>query len=84
MSTILRTMTGPTTDFLSQLGEQLRARRQDAGLTVQQLADRSGVSRRMLTQIELGQANPSLVTVDKVARALGTDFASLARGRSAD
>lgn len=42
-----------------------------------QLAERSGISRRMLTQIELGQANPSLVTVDKVARALDTDFAGV-------
>jgi mannose-6-phosphate isomerase-like protein (cupin superfamily) len=32
----------------------------------------------MLTQVELGQANPSLVTVDKLARALGVDFATLA------
>jgi transcriptional regulator with XRE-family HTH domain len=72
-----------TDEFLAALGEQLRARRHEAALTVQQLADRSGISRRMLTQIELGQANPSLVTVDKVARALGTDFASLARGRQA-
>ncbi len=32
----------------------------------------------MLTQIELGQANPSLTTVDRVATALGTDFPGLA------
>jgi transcriptional regulator with XRE-family HTH domain len=70
--------------FVAHLGEQVRARRRDAGMTVQQLADASGVSRRMLTQIELGQANPSLVTVDKVARALATDFASLARETQAE
>ena len=32
----------------------------------------------MLTQIELGQANPSLTTVDRIATALGTDFPGLA------
>lgn len=69
---------GPTAEFILHLGERLRARRRAAHLTVQQLAERSGVSRRMLTQIELGQANPSLVTVDKLARALGLDFAALA------
>ena len=69
---------GPTADFIARLGDQLRVRRKTAGLTVQQLADRSDVSRRMLTSIELGQANPSLVTVDKVARALDTDLAGLA------
>jgi transcriptional regulator with XRE-family HTH domain len=75
---------GPTPDFIARLGEQLRSRRKDVGWTVQQLAERSGVSRRMLTQIELGQANPSLVTVDKLARALGTDFASLSRSATTD
>jgi transcriptional regulator with XRE-family HTH domain len=67
----------PTGQFLSLLGQRVRVHRTALGWTVQELAERSGVSRRMLTQIELGQANPSLVTVDKVARALGTDFASL-------
>lgn len=71
--------TGPTAAFLTHLGEEVRRRRKDAGLTVQELADAADLSRRMLTQIELGQANPSLVTVDRVARALGTDFASLTR-----
>jgi transcriptional regulator with XRE-family HTH domain len=70
---------GATAPFLAHLGEEVRRRRKDARLTVQELADASGLSRRMLTQIELGQANPSLVTVDRVARALGTDFASLTR-----
>lgn len=70
---------GATPEFVAHLGKQIRSRRQEQGLTVQQLADQAGVSRRMLTQIELGQANPSLVTVDKLARPLGTDFASLVR-----
>jgi transcriptional regulator with XRE-family HTH domain len=72
-------LAGPTATFITRLGEQLRSRRKRSGLTVQQLAERSGLSRRMLTQIELGQANPSLATVDKLARALGADFSSLAR-----
>ena len=67
----------PTAPFLAALGSRVRARRQAQGLTVVRLAELSGVSRRMLTAIELGQANPSLVTVDKVARALDTDFAGV-------
>lgn len=70
---------GPTAQFLSRLGKEVRYRRKAAGLSVQELADQAGLSRRMLTQIELGQANPSLVTVDKVARALGSDFADITR-----
>lgn len=70
---------GPTAEFLTHLGDEVRRRRRESGLTVQELAEVAGLSRRMLTQIELGQANPSLTTVDKVARALGTDFASITR-----
>ncbi|MFI7705261.1 helix-turn-helix domain-containing protein [Nonomuraea sp. NPDC049480] len=66
-----------TTPFIGRLGREVRRRRLAADLTVQALADRAGLSRRLLTQIEQGTANPSLVTVDKIARALGVDFAAL-------
>jgi transcriptional regulator with XRE-family HTH domain len=75
---------GPTAEFIARLGAEVRRRRPGRRLTVQQLADAAGVSRRMLTLIEQGQANPSLVTVDRVARALGTDFASLTRDTQPD
>lgn len=70
---------GPRTSaFLAAVGERVRARRKARGWTVAGLAEASGLSRRMLTQIELGQANPSLATIDRVAHALGTGFAQLA------
>lgn len=69
---------GATVEFVAKVGGEVRRRRKERGLTVQQFADACGVSRRMLTLIEQGQANPSLVTIDKIARALGTDFATLA------
>jgi transcriptional regulator with XRE-family HTH domain len=59
------------------VGRRIRSLRTDAGLSVTGLAELSGVSRRMLTQIELGQANPSLATVDRIASALGTTFPAL-------
>ncbi|MEU6762474.1 XRE family transcriptional regulator [Streptomyces sp. NPDC046853] len=65
-------------EFVTRVGGRIRALRKLRGWGVQQLADASGVSRRMLTDIELGRANPSLATVDRVARALDTDFAALA------
>jgi transcriptional regulator with XRE-family HTH domain len=68
---------GLTRDFLSQVGANIRALRTEQSLTVQQLADRAQISRRLLTQIELGQANPSLVAVTRIARQLGTDFTDL-------
>lgn len=66
-------------EFIPRVGARIRVLRRARGWTVQQLSDAAEVSRRMLTQIELGQANPSLVTIDRIARALGTDFATLAQ-----
>lgn len=59
------------------IGRRVRALREAAGMSVTRLAQVSDVSRRMLTQVELGQANPSIGTVDKVAAALGTTFPGL-------
>ncbi len=71
--------------FLTRVGAEIRNRRKARGLTVQQLAKSAGISRRLLTQIEHGQANPSLVAVTRLARQLGTDFTTLfATGESTD
>ncbi|NJP65167.1 helix-turn-helix domain-containing protein [Streptomyces spiramenti] len=59
------------------IGRRIRALREATGMSLSRLAEVSGVSRRMLTHIELGQANPSIGTVDKVAAALGTTFPGL-------
>ena len=62
---------------VEQLGDRIRAARQEQDLSVGALAELSDVSRRMLTQIELGQANPSVATLDRIAAGLGTTFAAL-------
>ncbi|MEH0580310.1 helix-turn-helix domain-containing protein [Streptomyces sp. B21-108] len=67
-----------TPEFVTRIGGRIRALRKQRGWSVQQLAEAGELSRRMLTDIELGHANPSLATVDRVARALDTDFAALA------
>lgn len=64
-------------DFLHEVGSRIRERRKKQGLTVQHLAERAGISRRLLTQIEHGQANPSLVSMTRLARQLGVDFTTL-------
>ena len=61
----------------AELGRRIRELRTGLGLTVEALAERSDVSRRMLTQVELGQANPSVATVDRIAAGLGTTLADL-------
>lgn len=59
------------------VGEHIRALRLARGINLTDVARESGVSRRMLTLIEQGTANPSVLTLDRVAAALGTDVAHL-------
>lgn len=44
--------------------------RQNAGLTLRDLAERSGVSSAMISRIENGQVSPSLSTLESLSRAL--------------
>ncbi len=53
------------------IGESIRERRIELGLTQQDLADYAGVSLRMIVSIENGKANPSLSAVNKIAGVLG-------------
>ena len=46
-----------------QIGPVLQRHRKMAGLTLEQLAEKSGVSKSMLSQIERGQANPTFAVL---------------------
>jgi transcriptional regulator with XRE-family HTH domain len=63
-----------------QIGPILRRHRKSRGLTLEELAELSGVSRSMLSQIERGQANPTLAVLWSLTRALKLDFADLLEG----
>jgi transcriptional regulator with XRE-family HTH domain len=60
------------------VGPNLRRVRTKRGLSLERLARRSGVSRSMLSQIELGQTSPTVTLLWKIARSLGVPFAALA------
>lgn len=62
---------------LSHIGQAVKALRFAYAMSMEQLAEKSGVSRRVISQLERGTANPSLATIDRIADALGTDFARL-------
>lgn len=52
------------------LGRRVRALRAERNLSLQALAERAGMSRRFLVEIEAGRANPSLDKLARLARAL--------------
>jgi XRE family transcriptional regulator, regulator of sulfur utilization len=64
------------------IGPRLQACRKAQGLTLAELAARSGVSRSMLSEIERGSANPTYGTLWHLTRALGIDLNGLIAGTS--
>lgn len=59
------------------LGERLRAARIGHGLTLRDAADRSGLSRAFLSQVERGEVSPSVASLTKIAEALEIHLAEL-------
>ena len=70
-------------DLAPMVGANLRRLRIRRGLSLEKLAARSGVSRAMLGQIELGQSAPTINVLWKIARALDVTFATLIQTREA-
>jgi transcriptional regulator with XRE-family HTH domain len=59
------------------VGANLRRLRSKRGLSLERLAQRSGVSRAMLSQIELGRSAPTINLLWKISRALDVTFSAL-------
>lgn len=59
------------------LGQRIRQLRSSRGWTLGNLAERSGVSRAMLSKIERGENNPTLVVAVKIALAFGMTTSQL-------
>ncbi len=65
-----------------RVASNLREKRKARGLSLDQLAVASGVSRAALSQIETQKSNPSLGVLWKIAVGLGVPFAELLGGNS--
>jgi transcriptional regulator with XRE-family HTH domain len=63
-----------------QVGAEVRRRRQQRGWTLDAAAGRLGVSRRLLAQLEAGQANPSLSTLLSIAAGFDISLVELLAG----
>lgn len=62
---------------MAELGSRIRAERTARGLGLERLAELSGVSRSMVSEVERGTKIPSVLIVDRLATALGTSIARL-------
>ena len=57
--------------FLNRLGARIRTLRLAKGLSQEALADAAGIDRSYMSGIERGVRNTSVLTLARVARALG-------------
>jgi transcriptional regulator with XRE-family HTH domain len=62
---------------LTALGNAIRDARRRRKLTSEGLAQRAGMSRRMLTEIEAGRSAASIVKLHAISHALSVDLAGL-------
>ncbi len=61
----------------NHLGQRIRQLRSKQGWTLDDLAERSGVSRAMLSKLERGETNPTLVVAVKIGLAFGMTASQL-------
>ncbi len=64
-------------DINTRIGLRVRELRDQQGLSLDSLAERSGVSRSSISLIERAQSSPTAVVLDRLATGLGVSVASL-------
>jgi transcriptional regulator with XRE-family HTH domain len=64
-------------EITMRLAGRLKTERATKGLSLDALANLSGVSRSMLSQIERGESSPTVASLWNLTRALNVDFSSL-------
>ncbi|TVQ17939.1 MAG: XRE family transcriptional regulator [Spirochaetaceae bacterium] len=63
-----------------KIGANIQKIRKEQGLTLDGLAERSGVSKAMLSQIESDKVNPTVLTIWKIARGLEIELDAILKG----
>ena len=65
---------------MAVIGGNIRRARRRQGLTIEQLAERAGITENFLGKIERGEGMPSLPTIDSIACALHVSIDALKGG----
>ena len=64
-------------DINDRIASRVRQIRAERGLSLEALAEGSGVSRSMISLVERGESSPTAVVLEKLATGLGVPLASL-------
>jgi transcriptional regulator with XRE-family HTH domain len=81
----IASMIEDTTSGLNErIAERVRELRAAQGCSLEELANKSGVSRSMISLIERGESSPTAVVLEKLSVGLGVTLASLFDAPAAD
>ena len=64
-------------DIQQKLGKNLRAERDKKGWSQEALAHEADIHRTYISDLERGARNPTVMVVDKLAKALGVPMGAL-------
>ncbi|MGQ4650332.1 helix-turn-helix domain-containing protein [Lyngbya aestuarii] len=67
-----------------RFGKAIRRRRRELDLSQEELAERAELHRTYISNIERGELNPSLETMEKLVKALDISFTDLFRNYGID
>jgi len=67
----------PARDIRTRFGIVVRARRNELGISQEDFAERAGLHRTYISDLERGQRNVSLENIEKLARALSLSIGDL-------
>ena len=56
------------------VGSAVRAARKRAGMSQVELAERTGMTQPAIARVERGSNSPTVITLERIARALGTEL----------
>jgi XRE family transcriptional regulator, regulator of sulfur utilization len=79
MATVVPERIGRRSPTDAGVGRRIRALRESMDLSLRDLADRSGVSAPMLSQVERGETSPTLAVAEKIASGLELTLSQLLR-----
>ena len=68
-----------TPDIRERFGFAVKSRREELGLTQEEFADKAGVHRTYLSDIERGSRNVALINIERIAVALALKISELFR-----
>lgn len=67
-------------DIYSTIGANLKNNRESLGLSIDEIARRSNLSKDTIVRIEKGKANPKFYTLCKISKALKIKLYELLKG----